>query len=124
MSFDLFWVEYPRKVSKGAAITSYKKAIKSVDHGTIMEGLRAYNSHLEEHPRERNFIKHPSTWLNQMCWADEHVERLTTHQQIEADEAKRRLIARYEKDPEYWDGRISDGTKRMLKIGPYAEGVS
>jgi len=63
--FDEFWQKYPLKVGKGAARKSYLKAIKKTSHEKIMDGLSRYDP-------DPNFICHPSTWLNQERWDDEH----------------------------------------------------
>jgi hypothetical protein len=37
-----------------------------------MSGLDAYNDDCKAKNTEPHYIKHPSTWLNQGCWADEY----------------------------------------------------
>tara|TARA_R110002020_G_scaffold14486_8_gene51432 strand:- start:848 stop:1519 length:672 start_codon:yes stop_codon:yes gene_type:complete len=63
--FDDFWSQYPKKVGKGAARNSYKRAIKKTPHETIMAGLAKYDP-------DPNYICNPTTWLNQERWTDEH----------------------------------------------------
>ena len=69
-TFDSFWELYPRKVSKKAAHTAWDK-LEPESHELIME-------HLEKRVKTDSqwlageFIKHPSTWLNQECWFDEY----------------------------------------------------
>ena len=62
--FDEFWKQYPKRVAKGAALKSYKRAIKKTPHETIMAGLAKYDP-------DPNYICNPSTWLNQERWLDE-----------------------------------------------------
>ena len=68
--FAEFWKEYPLKVAKAAAEKKYRAMVKSADvHDKIMRGLRSQLKELES--RERKYIPHPTTWLNQGRWEDE-----------------------------------------------------
>lgn len=71
-NFDEFYSLYPRKEAKQKALLAYKKAIKTVDKDTILQGLKKYIKHIEKNKTEKKFIKHPATWLNQECWNDEY----------------------------------------------------
>lgn len=73
-SFDEFWAAYPRKVGKGAAITKWAKAIKLAPPYEIMSGLEAAKNEWVMKETETQFIPHPSTWLHQRRWEDEHAE--------------------------------------------------
>lgn len=121
MSFEDFYSKYPRKVSRGAAVKAYDKAVKTTDHEAIMDGLGRYLSHLEEHPKEAKFIKHASTWLNQQCWLDELGP--TFNDSLEASAVALSLRDRYMKDPEYWGRVYSDSVLQALNLGPYAKGA-
>lgn len=66
--FTEFWNLYPRKVGKDAAIIAYRRALKKAKHQDILAGLHLY---LLTCPKEKHFIAHPTTWLNQGRWADE-----------------------------------------------------
>lgn len=66
---------YPRKESKKKAYEAYQKALK--DGATIeqlLDGVKGYNAHITEIQQERQFIKMPTTWLNQGCWEDIYVK--------------------------------------------------
>jgi hypothetical protein len=67
-SFEEFWKLYPRKQAKGAARAAYLKALKKVDHETIMAGVRLFAN---DPNRQDEFTAHASTWLNQERWSDE-----------------------------------------------------
>ena len=61
---------YPRKVGKPVAEKAFEKAVKrSRDPMVIVAGARR----LAEDPNlpEKQFIPHPSTWLNRDGWNDE-----------------------------------------------------
>ena len=65
-SFAEFWLAYPRKVGKGTALKAYAKALKKTQPQTILAAVKAY-----PWPADKEFVPHPSTWLNGERWADE-----------------------------------------------------
>jgi len=67
--FDRFWNIVPRKIAKGGAKKAFTTALKKTDIETILEGMKRYAG--ETTGRSPEYIKHPATWLNQECWADE-----------------------------------------------------
>lgn len=72
--FEEFWAIAIRKVAKGGAKKSFKTALKSVDFSTLMTRWEAANKKFAKQAEEsgtKEFIKHPTTWLNQNCWEDE-----------------------------------------------------
>jgi hypothetical protein len=71
-SFADFWTNYPRKISKGAALKAYKKALTKTDAETILKAVKAY-----PWPADKEFLPHASTWLNGERWTDETVETKT-----------------------------------------------
>jgi hypothetical protein len=67
--FESWWLQYPRKVSKGAARKAYDKARKSATADELDLGAMRYAAvRTGEDP---TYTKHPSTWLNNKCWLDE-----------------------------------------------------
>ena len=66
--FDAWWGVYPRKVGRKAAVRAYRAALRDVDAGTLLAGLRAYVKHK---PPDVAWC-HPTTWLNAGRWEDEH----------------------------------------------------
>jgi hypothetical protein len=67
--FEAWWMQYPRKVSKGAARKAYDKARKSAAAEELEIGAMRYAAvRSREDP---TYTKHPSTWLNNKCWLDE-----------------------------------------------------
>jgi biotin operon repressor len=64
--FESFWSNYPKKVDKGAAVRAFKKALKTSPAVEIIEGAKRY----AEDPNlpDKQFIKHPATWLNAEAW--------------------------------------------------------
>lgn len=67
--FDVFWMEYPRKVDKKDAMKAWAK-IKPSEFNDIMRGLyswvRYWNSRGED-----EFIPYPATWINKRRWESE-----------------------------------------------------
>ena len=72
--FEQWWVKYPNKKSKQDALKVFSKILstKKATFEELMNGLNAYNDDCKAKNTEAHYIKHPSTWLNQGCWADEY----------------------------------------------------
>lgn len=66
--FDEFWSVYPRREARKAALTAYKRALRSSQHAEILAGARRYR---DDPNRVPSFTAHASTWLNQGRWADD-----------------------------------------------------
>jgi DNA-binding transcriptional ArsR family regulator len=66
---DQFWQAYPRKTEKLAAMKKLAMVRKSriVSFADIMAGVKRYAAA----NIDPQFTKHPTTWLNAGCWADE-----------------------------------------------------
>jgi hypothetical protein len=69
--FDSFWKAYPKKIGKGEAEKSFKKAIKEVTLEAMIEAVRAQSNSDQWKKDGGQFIPNPSTWLNQKRWNDE-----------------------------------------------------
>jgi len=72
-SFEIFWSHYPKKKSKGQALKSWNKLIKSKqlpNISTIIESLRQLKTSKDWMKSQGDFIPHPSTWLNAAGWHD------------------------------------------------------
>lgn len=67
--FAGFWKAYPRKVGKKAAERAYRSARKNATLDVIAAGLRGQLPDLLA--RERTYVPHPATWLNQQRFADD-----------------------------------------------------
>lgn len=70
ISFDQFYKAYPRKVGRYAAEKSFKRLAEK-EKTLAIEGLSNYIKFWEGNKTEKQFIPHPSTWLNQKRWEDE-----------------------------------------------------
>lgn len=69
--FDDFWSAYPIKVGKQAAINAYRRALKrGAEPAYMLTAARRYAA--VTRASERRFIAHPTTWLNQGRYDDEH----------------------------------------------------
>jgi len=68
--FAEFWLAYPKKVSKPAALRAFKQAIKRVELEPMLTALNA-----QKKKWNPEFIKNPATWLNNDCWDDEVVKQ-------------------------------------------------
>lgn len=73
--FDRFWQAYPRKTNKHEAKKAFAKTNANVDELITDVQQRLACGHWST--REKNFIPHASTYLNQRRWEDEIVTRET-----------------------------------------------
>jgi hypothetical protein len=64
IEFDDFWSAYPRKLDKKKAFEKFKSAAKNHDPQIIIQGAINYAKQCEAQRTEKNFIKHPTTFLN------------------------------------------------------------
>jgi hypothetical protein len=67
-TFDDFYRLYPLKKEPDRARTAWGKAIGKADPKVIIDGVHTY---IDELKRTGTYCKHPATWLNAACWADE-----------------------------------------------------
>jgi hypothetical protein len=67
--FDDFWDNFPKKVSKGAAVKAWRSAVKKADAETIIDAARIFAASVSG--SDPKFIPYPATWLNGERWADD-----------------------------------------------------
>ncbi len=73
--FNEWYDSYPRKIGKKAAEKAFNSAIKSgVTIEQLTQGVAAYNQEIKDAGTSTQYIKHPSTWLNQGCYDDDHAQ--------------------------------------------------
>ena len=70
IDFDDFYKLYPRKVGRFVAKKAFSKLNKE-NKELAYSGLIKYIKFWESSKTEKQFIPHPSTWLNQRRWEDE-----------------------------------------------------
>lgn len=70
-----FWSDYP--ANEGTKLDAYKKYTAALNQGssheTIIDGARRYADYANKQGKERKFIKHASTWLNQRGWETDYI---------------------------------------------------
>lgn len=67
--FDIWYDAYPRKEARGRALKAYRAARKKTDAATLLSAVEAQRDYLTRKGRE--FVPHPTTWLNGERWLDE-----------------------------------------------------
>ena len=70
ISFNSFYKLYPRKVGRYAAEKGFKKLSKK-ERLLAYDGLNNYIKYWKASETEKQFIPHPSTFINQKRWEDE-----------------------------------------------------
>lgn len=88
--FDLWYSNYPRKTGKAPALTywikNYDTIIKEID---MEHCKKAYEG------REKQYIPHASTYLNQKRWEDEIVQHIPKKEKINLEEYKMSTTGHY-----------------------------
>ena len=70
--FDQFWLKYPSKVGKGAAVSAFSKIKNPAETiGLILTALEWQVVSQKWTEKDGQYIPHPSTYLNQQRWLDE-----------------------------------------------------
>lgn len=64
--FVRFWDCYQFKKGRGQAERAFRKAIKKTTLEVMLAAIER-----QKPQRKPGFVKHPATWLNGECWADE-----------------------------------------------------
>ena len=70
MNFDDFWIKYPRKVAKKAAMQAFSK-LPIDEQELAVDTLDTHLEYWKLKETESDFIPHPATWLNQGRYFDE-----------------------------------------------------
>lgn len=69
--FVRIWTAGPKRGARKAALTAWRRARRSASVGVIEAGWMAHVAEWATWPdRDRQFIPHASTWLNEARWAD------------------------------------------------------
>ena len=69
ISFEDAWLNYPKKTGKGAAEKAWYKSRRKVSLSMLTDKLFEYVQSIKN--KEKKFIPHLATWLNQERWGDE-----------------------------------------------------
>jgi hypothetical protein len=70
-SFEIWYQQYPKRAAKAAALKAYRAVIikKLATPEELLAGAMRYAA--ERSGQDPKYTKHPATWLNSACWADE-----------------------------------------------------
>ena len=91
VTFEQFYNDYPRKVGRYTAERSFKK-LSVKDKINAYNGLKNYLKYWKANETEKQFIPHPSTFINQKRWEDE-IEIPKEKQEFKKDTTGRFFIA-------------------------------
>ena len=67
--FDDFYKCFPRKTAKGLARKAWELAVAKTNPDVIISKAALFAASVEG--KDKKFIPHPATWLNQERWDDE-----------------------------------------------------
>ena len=68
--FNKFWESYPKKVSKTEARKCFEKALNHTTFEEILKAVTELKNWTIIERKDLQYIKNPTTWLNQGCWGD------------------------------------------------------
>lgn len=74
--FESFWNLYDKKKSRPDAERKFKAALKNDTFENIMSGLEKY---IKARSPDSQYWKHPSTWLHNECWRDDHTQATSSN---------------------------------------------
>jgi len=77
--FDEFWQAYPKRKSRGQAKKTWDKLRREKrlpPLSTILHAIAAAKAGHDWQKDGGQYIPHPSTWLNDEGWEDEHTSAL------------------------------------------------
>ena len=70
--FEAFWTAYPKKKSKGQALSAWKKLKPDSSlQVVILKAIEAQKRSPDWQKDKGQYIPYPATWLNAMAWEDE-----------------------------------------------------
>ena len=72
VGFEEFWNLYDYKKAKPKALQAYEKALRVTTHEEIVKGVEAYK---KSRGLDKQYWKHPTTWLNTQAWGDEYATK-------------------------------------------------
>jgi len=89
--FERWWQHVPRKVGRKAAWKAFKSARQEAGFDTLISAIQAFAKHVDG--KEKRYVPHPATWLNQGRWMDEDLhEQAYDGQSSEAAEKVRQWL--------------------------------
>lgn len=85
--FEEFWKLYPRKVGKAKAMSTYFNLMRGEKDPAlskkIIQGLERSLKVWATEKREKQYVPHATTWLNQRRWEDEDETVTSSFRQIQ-----------------------------------------
>ncbi|AKU43389.1 hypothetical protein CPT_Silence52 [Bacillus phage Silence] len=70
--FNEFWDLYNKKLDRKRAFNAFKTQRKAYSLETILEGAKKYLSFCQANGTQKQYIKHPTTFLNGECFKDDY----------------------------------------------------
>jgi hypothetical protein len=108
--FNEFWNLYNKKLDRKRAFNSFKTQRKKHSLETILEGVKKYLNFCQANGTQKQFIKHPTTFLNGECFKDEYESvdmnvNIGTHtRQNTGDDFYNKYAALYENEGDNLEG--------------------
>jgi hypothetical protein len=119
VEFEQWWELFPRRVGKGHARRAFEKIVQAggVSIDELKEGAKRYAAECAAANREPRYIKHPATWLNGECWADEPLSMVTGD--VRTSRTRGKVAGAGGWDPRLWESRPKFLRKRASGSGAF-----
>jgi hypothetical protein len=99
-AFDDFWSAYPRKLDKKKAFEKFKSAAKKHDPQIIVQGAINYARDCEIKRTEKQYIKHPTTFLNAESFLNDFDGRPIKQQNYQKKPTHQEYLPDWFEDPD------------------------
>lgn len=74
-AFEDWWARYPKKVGKRKALAEWRRATKRIDPHPLNEKTDMFAAFHANEGTDKQYIPHPTTWLNRDGWDDDLIPR-------------------------------------------------
>jgi hypothetical protein len=124
VGFDDFWIQYPLKVGKQAAMKAWLAAIKSgADPAIVISGAITYAQDPNRHP---SYTAHPTTWLNAARWADDPLppREMTLDEKRAQEASQAKLRAEQERlAADAWRAEMAEAEAKKSPMPDYVRNL-
>lgn len=88
---ERLYQEYPRKASKGDALTAIRKAIRDVGFAVLLEAIVEYAKACKATKKPQEYIPYPASWIRARKWEDDRTTWYAGADELAATESYTRL---------------------------------
>jgi len=114
---------YPRKKSKGSALTSIRRALRKATFDVLADAVAEYSRACKATQKDEQYIPYPATWFNGECWKDNRDDWWRGADTKEAEAVYGRMLAYVHKHGRHGPAPKTDAhlfvrAKRVIRSCP------